>query len=295
VLVTLAALRGAGPALTQIADDVLSLEAESTSRADHTVQPLGPGELEFADVSFSYGPGLPQVLRHVDLRVSPGESVAVVGASGAGKSTILDLVLGLLQPTSGAITINGEDMSSVRSSWQRSIGYVPQDVILLDDSIRANVALGQPDSTIDDAQVWRALTMAELADTIRAMPEGLGTSVGERGVRLSGGQRQRAGIARALYSSPSLLVLDEATSSLDTDTEARITQTVESLRGKLTQIIVTHRLSTVRKCDRIYVLERGSVVAVGTFQQLVESSPQFAEMVRRASVDVPRAPSIGHG
>ena len=295
VLVALSAIRGGQAALDKITDDLALLEPGAAEDADPDGDERIPAApVEFDSVSFSYEQQGPMVLRDVSFRVQPGESVAFVGPSGAGKSTLLDILLGLLDVTEGQVLVAGRAIEEVRRPWQLSIGYVPQDVVILDETLRTNVALGAPADEIDDARVEAALAMADLADVWRALPEGLDTRLAERGVRLSGGQRQRVGIARALYDRPRVLVLDEATSSLDGGTEARITETIESLQRTLSVVIVTHRLSTVRSCDRIYLLEAGAITGSGTFSELMETSEVFAALVRHSStsrVDMDEAPS----
>jgi ABC-type multidrug transport system fused ATPase/permease subunit len=214
-------------------------------------------------VSFGYEGTSKDSLNKVSLRVERGEAVGIVGQSGAGKSTLVDVLLGLLHATSGSIRVNDVPLDEVRRKWQNSIGYVPQTIYLADDSVRRNVALGIPDDEIDETRVWLALESAQLAEFIRGLQSGLDTIVGERGSKLSGGQRQRIGIARALYHDPQVLILDEATSSLDLDTERGVMDSVESLHGVKTVIIVSHRLSTVAYCNRIYVVEDGRVVEEG--------------------------------
>ncbi len=233
-------------------------------------------------VSFSYVAGRP-VLTDVSFEVSPGESVGLVGSSGAGKSTLVDILLGLLDPDSGAVYIDGNPLSSVGREWRGTIGYVPQAIALFDDTVRANVALRAPG---DDDQVWRALTMSQLEDTIRALPDGLDTVIGEHGTRLSGGQRQRLGVARALFSNPRVMMFDEATSALDNDTESKVTEVLESLRGTITTITIAHRLSTVRRCDRLFYLEDGRLVAQGTFSELVDRMPDFARLVELSTLEI---------
>ena len=245
--------------------------------ADGPRRPL-TRSLRLADVHFAYPGSDEPVLRGVDLEVPAGTSLAVVGASGAGKSTLVDLVLGLHGATSGQVLVDGVAVGPGDVAWQRSIGLVPQDVFLLDDTLRRNVALGV-DLPDDDARVREVLSMAHLDDFVAALPDGLDTPLGERGSRVSGGQRQRIGIARALAVEPALLVLDEATSALDNDAEDRIASTVRALRGTVTTLVVAHRLSTVRDCDRIAYLEEGRVAAAGTFEELVRDCPPFARLV----------------
>jgi ABC-type multidrug transport system fused ATPase/permease subunit len=291
VLVALSALRGGQAALERVAGDLQELEASARVPEDGGSEGLTPADagIRFESVSFAYEPDAAPVLRDVSFTIRPRESVAFVGPSGAGKSTLLDIVLGLLEPDAGEVAVGGYPLSEVRTAWQRSIGYVPQDVVLLDETLRTNVALGTPPDEIDDAQVERALALADLAVTWRALPEGLDTRLGERGTRLSGGQRQRVGLARALYHDPAVLVLDEATSSLDGGTESRIMETIEAMQRDLTVIVVTHRLSTVRNCDRIYLVENGAIAADGSFEKLAVDSASFAELVRHSVISAGQA------
>jgi ABC-type multidrug transport system fused ATPase/permease subunit len=212
------------------------------------------------------------VLKDVSVSVLRGEAVGFVGQSGSGKSTLIDILLGLLDPKSGSVSINSRNISEVKQHWQRIVGYIPQTIFLMDDSLRRNIAIGIADGEIDEAAIQDALKSAQLEDFVASLPEGLDTVVGERGVRLSGGQRQRIGIARALYHRPSVLVLDEATSSLDTETEKGVMQAVQALQGDKTVIIVAHRLSTVEYCDRLYRLDAGRIVDEGTFDEVMNRS-----------------------
>ncbi|HQC51577.1 MAG TPA: ABC transporter ATP-binding protein [Lentisphaeria bacterium] len=229
-------------------------------------------------LDFRYDAAAEPTLRDISLEIPHGASVALVGPTGSGKSTLVNLIVGLLEPTAGDILIDGRDLSSCVAAWQRRIGYVPQDIFLLDDTILANVALGVAERDIDEAAFWRALATAQLDDFVTALPEGGRTILGERGARLSGGQRQRIGIARALYRNPAVLVLDEATSALDTTTESALTAAVEQLRGAHTVILIAHRLSTVRRCDQIFFLDGGRLVAQGTYDELLASTPAFRAM-----------------
>lgn len=221
------------------------------------------------EVTFRYDGRRQPALDRVSIRIPRSASVGLIGGSGAGKSTLVDVVLGLLPPTAGRTTVDGVDIRGDLPGWQRLIGYVAQSIYLGDDTIRRNVAFGLPDELIDDAAVRRAITTARLDDFVAGLPDGLDTVVGERGVRLSGGQRQRIGIARALYHDPPVLVLDEATSSLDDATEKEVMAAVNSLHGTKTLIIVAHRLSTVADCDVLYRLDGGRVVQSGTFAEVV--------------------------
>lgn len=230
--------------------------------------------LELKDVSFAYEDSEAMALRNLTLTVKPGEYVGIVGQSGSGKSTLIDVILGLLLPTRGEVLFNGAPMREHWSDWRKVVGYVPQDIYLIDESIRRNVALDIRDENIDDRAVEAALRAAQLWDFVETLPSGLNTEVGERGVRLSGGQRQRLGIARALYRNPKVLLFDEATSALDNQTESDVVASIEQLRGERTVIIVAHRLSTVRDCDKLYMLEAGRIVRTGRFDEVVgETAP----------------------
>ena len=229
-------------------------------------------EVNVQQLYFSYQRKINPVLVDVNIRIKRGEAVGFVGQSGSGKSTLIDIMLGLLEPQSGSVLINGQLIEDVKQSWQKTIGYIPQTIFLMDDSLRRNIAIGIADNEIDEIAVQDALKSAQLEDFVASLPDGLDTVVGERGVRLSGGQRQRIGIARALYHRPSVLVLDEATSSLDTETEKGVMQAVQALQGDKTVIIVAHRLSTVEYCDRLYRLDAGRIVDEGTFDEVMNRS-----------------------
>ena len=227
-------------------------------------------------LTFSYPGASRPSLQGVDVSIVSGTSVGIIGGSGAGKSTLVDSLLGLLMPEHGKVTVDGIDIRCCLRAWQDQIGYVPQSVFLTDDSLRRNVAFGLPDEQIDEDAVWRALRAAQMESFVKALPDGLETTVGERGINISGGQRQRIGIARALYHDPAVLVLDEATSSLDVQTEAKIMEAVQSLHGQKTIIIVAHRLSTVEQCDQIYRLENGKVVEAGSASAVLRKTDKPA-------------------
>ncbi len=228
--------------------------------------------IRFHQVSYTYPQGPRPVLSDVELEVRRSETVGLIGQSGSGKSTIVDLLLGILVPTHGTVCVDGVDIHQGLRSWQRQVGYVPQAIYLTDDTVRRNVAFGLADQAIDDDAVYRALSAAQLDDLVSSLPEGLDSVVGEHGVRLSGGQRQRIGIARALYHDPDVLVLDEATSALDTNTEREVMQAVMALHGKKTVLIVAHRLTTVAQCDRIYRLQDGRIVDEGPAQVILAAT-----------------------
>ncbi len=237
------------------------------------------------DLHFSYPDAEEPALRGVSFTLPAGESLAVVGASGAGKTTLVDLILGLDRPGAGRIFMDGIAIDDDLGEWQRAIGLVPQDVYLLDDTIEANITFGRADEVDDPNRLAEAVARSQLGDLIAELPVGLGTIIGERGVRLSGGQRQRIGIARALYIRPQLLVLDEATSALDNQTERRITDTIDSLHGELTMIVVAHRLSTVRRCDQLIFMADGQIESTGTFAEVRDTNAEFARLVELGSLD----------
>ena len=219
--------------------------------------------ISFEHVTFRYTGSQRSVLNDVSFVINRGDAVGIIGSSGSGKSTLINIVLGLLAPSSGRMLVDGEDITVCRRWWQNQIGYVPQDIYLIDDTLRKNIAFGISDDEIDEIALQRAVADAQLDMFIASLPAGLETVVGERGVRLSGGQCQRIGIARALYNNPLVLILDEATSALDSETEAGVMQAVRGLFGKKTVLIIAHRTSTVAYCDRIFSLNDGELVGIG--------------------------------
>jgi ATP-binding cassette subfamily C protein len=238
--------------------------------------------LTLQQVSYTY-PGKQQpATDNVSIEIPRGHWVGFVGPTGAGKTTLIDLMLGLLVPTSGTILIDGSDLRQDVSGWQRKIGYVPQDIYLIDDTVRRNVAFGVLDAEIDDEQVWKALHAAQVDATVRALPGGLDATTGQRGERLSGGERQRLGIARALYHDPEVLIVDEATANLDRETEAAVVETLARLRGEKTIIVIAHRFGVVRDCDCVYVMKDGRVQNSGALAHLFSTDPAFREFAGNA-------------
>lgn len=215
--------------------------------------------IRLEDITYKYPNTEKLIFDHAEMEIPIGASVGIVGVTGSGKTTIVDVLLGLLQMESGRILADGVDVSGHYEAWLKNIGYIPQTIFMIDDSIRKNVAFGVPEEEIDEEKVWRALEEAALNDFVRSLPEGLNTGIGERGIRISGGQRQRISIARALYEDPEVLVLDEATSALDNDTEAAIMDSINRLHGKKTLVIIAHRLQTIEKCDMVYRVADGRI------------------------------------
>ena len=234
--------------------------------------------IQLKDVSYRYPGSDEQAVDRINLTIRKGEVVGFVGSSGAGKSTLVDLILGLLRPTEGEILIDGRPLQAQRRDWMTNIGYIPQFIYLADDTIDHNIAFGIPQEEIDPVKLKQAVADAQLGGLMESLPEGGRTMIGESGVRLSGGQRQRIGIARALYDQPDVLMMDEATAALDNITERQVISAIELLRGSRTIMMVAHRLSTVRNCDRLYLLEGGRIVAEGTYEELQRKSELFRSM-----------------
>lgn len=232
-------------------------------------------KIDIQNLSIQYPSNTTLTINSLDLQIAPGEIVAIVGPSGAGKTTLVDAILGLLTPTSGSVLIDDLNPLHVVEKFPGAISYVPQNVSIIDGTISSNISLGYPEESIDFSQVSKAIEVAQLSDFVDSLPDGINTQVGEFGSKMSGGQRQRLGIARAVYSNPKLLVLDEATSALDSITEEKFGQTLKSLKGQTTVILIAHRLSTVRQSQRVIYLDHGSIIAQGTFNEVSALVPDF--------------------
>lgn len=287
VYVNLSTMRFAGPALDALHRDHVGLNLEGISTlSQQRPAPLGIRKsLQLEQVDYSY-PNAPRpALNGLTLEIPARTTVGLVGATGSGKTTTVDIILGLLRPQRGQLLVDGSPIApgDVRA-WQRSVGYVPQNIYLADDTVAANIAFGVGPAQIDQKAVENAARIANLHDfVVNEMPDGYATKVGERGVRISGGQRQRIGIARALYHDPEVLILDEATSALDNLTERAVMEAVHNLGHRKTIILIAHRLSTVRECDRIFLLEKGRLVGQGSYELLVETNGRFRAMASRQS------------
>lgn len=284
IVMTLNGIRGSRRAVDELYDDFVTLGETLGAGVVET------GHLEFRDsivltnVAYSYPGSESLALADISLTIRRGESIGIVGPTGAGKSTLVDLILGLLPPTRGRITVDGINLGKASAPWKRRVGYVPQTVFLIDDTLRRNVALGIRDEAIDDRRIRTVMAMVQLEHFVTDLPEGMHTRVGERGIRLSGGERQRVAIARALYHDPDLIVFDEATASLDVATEAEMTRAIEALRGLKTIIVIAHRLSTVKQCDRLVWLRMGRIAGMGSFDDLRNRDHEFRALAALAAV-----------
>lgn len=269
------AIGGAAPTLSLISDLINLTNIDSNS------QPLQVDHVGFnpdiiiENISFSYLKSDKKVLENVNLEIKNGEIVAIVGPSGAGKTTLVDIILGVISPDNGVVRISGLEPLQAIENWPGSIAYVPQDVMVSNCSIRENVGLGYSNDEIGEDLVEQALHIAHLYEHVVSLPEGLETNVGDRGTKLSGGQRQRLGIARALFTKPKLLVLDEATSALDGQSESDISDSINDMRGQITVILIAHRLSTVKQADKVVYIEDGKILSIGTFEEVRKNVVNF--------------------
>lgn len=265
-------LRAGRFALSELVRDLRNIEeyVPPTSVGGRSSNlPIRFREAIFHEVDYTYPESREASLNNISFEVNAGEAVGIIGKSGAGKSTLADVLLGLLSPSRGTISINGEDIRGITRRWQAAIAYIPQSIFLTDDSLRRNIAFGVPEEMINDVKVQLALESAQLSEFVKSLPRGVETLVGENGVRLSGGQRQRVAIARALYHDRQVILMDEATAALDHETEREVVNAIGRLRGVQTLIIIAHRLSTLSSCDRVIRMEKGRIVEIGTYEEVV--------------------------
>ena len=266
-----------------VADTLIGDLQEDRARLDTPAEHSGDINFEhfvkLENINFSYSERNSEALQNVSMQIKKGSFVAIVGRTGSGKTTLVDLLLGLLEPDSGELSVDEIQINQSNAPmWRRQVGYVPQQIFLADDTLSANIALGISEQLVDQEKVERAAQIAQVNEFIDQLPQGFATFLGERGVRLSGGQRQRVGLARAIYSSPSVLILDEATSSLDSITERAVMSAVHHLKGEMTTIVVAHRLSTVMNSDEIFIFDSGALVESGQYQQLLKTSELFKDL-----------------
>lgn len=275
-------LKFSSAALNDVYDDLLMLDREAHDHPDHASPTMPFREaIVLSGVAYAYEGTDQPAIRDVNLRIRRGDFVGICGPTGGGKTTLMDLITGLLAPSAGSIRVDGADIATHVRSWQANLGVVPQNVFLVDDTLRSNIALGVPEEQIDHQAVKDAIRMAQLEEFVGSLPEGMDTRVGEHGVRLSGGQRQRVAIARSLYRQPAVLIMDEGTSALDNVTEGHLVDTLERVRGERTILVVAHRLSSVKACDYIAFVDGGRIVAVAPYGELLETNSTFREMATR--------------
>ena len=279
VYVSITQLRASGPAINALHADVTGLHVVDVPKAESDKVKL-TNSLMLNRVGYTYPGASRPALKEITLVIPVNKVVAFVGPTGSGKTTVVDVITGLLVPQDGELNVDGENLTEFsRRQWQKSIGYVPQQIFVTDDSVASNISFGVQPDKVEQTKLERAAKIANLHDfVVNELPEGYETKLGERGVRLSGGQRQRIGIARALYHNPQILILDEATSALDNLTEKTVMEAINSLGGQITIIVVAHRLNTIKSCDLIFELDRGRIVASGSFSELLANSPSFRRM-----------------
>ncbi|MDJ0596105.1 MAG: ABC transporter ATP-binding protein [Pleurocapsa sp. MO_226.B13] len=253
----------------KIRQELLIHEDKKSNYSKSTKKLSFQEHLSLENISYQYPNQLDYAIKDLSLTIKKGDSIAFIGKSGAGKTTLVDIILGLLIPQQGDIKVDGRSIYDELRAWQNLVGYIPQSIFLADDTVKRNIAFGVPDELVDIDRLYKAIEAAQLSEVVNDLPNAVDTRVGERGILLSGGQRQRVGIARALYHEREILILDEATAALDNETENLVTNSINALTGKKTLITIAHRLTTVEKCDRVYLLEKGRVVKSGSYQEVV--------------------------
>jgi ATP-binding cassette subfamily C protein len=278
-------IRVALPAAFRLEEEFIRTKPDELRSAASSAESISNKQgLEIEGLTFTFPETGQKIFDNLNLTIAKGEVVGLVGSSGAGKTTLIYLLLGLYRAAAGRILVDGVNIETNLDAWRSRIGYVPQDIYLLDDTMRANIAFGIDPAKVNEKALQRAVVQAELSDLVASLPKGMDTRLGERGVRLSGGQKQRISIARALYGNPEYLILDEATSALDNETESKITETINTLHGEHTMLIIAHRLSTVKQCDRLILMRDGQVAASGDFDSLNATNEEFANLVRLAAL-----------
>jgi ATP-binding cassette, subfamily B, bacterial PglK len=278
-MISISSIRNSSYSVDVVYADLKALEkVEITDRVQSSIQKVEQinrralnfeNQICIKNIRYHYPNTAEDVIKGISLKIRRGESIALIGKSGAGKTTLVDILLGLLSPQQGDITVDNVSIYDNLRCWQDLVGYIPQSIFLTDDTIEHNIAFGVADELINPEQLEQAVTVAQLSELIQQLPEGIKTRVGERGIKLSGGQRQRIGIARAIYHGREVLVLDEATAALDNETERLVSDAIQSLAGSKTLIIIAHRLSTVEDCDRIYMLEKGRIAKAGSYREVI--------------------------
>ena len=290
VMNSLAAVRAGLPSLHVLAKDI---EFNLNSRLKNMNELVAMNFENFSsfnkamvlkNISYAYPDTTEHSIKNLSLEIKRGQSIGFVGSSGAGKTTIIDIILGLLEPTQGKILVDGQNLSEILPLWQKKIGYIPQSIFLSDETIRENIAFGLFEMEIDDEKVAQAVKLANLDVFINGLDKGIYTVVGERGVRLSGGQRQRIGIARALYHNPDILIMDEATAALDNETERAIVSSIDKLAGEKTIIMIAHRLSTIQHCDQIFFMANGRIIDSGTYKELLKKNKEFQSLAKNKNM-----------
>lgn len=274
IVASVGLVRFGAAALDNVFEDATS-GGVSALRTEPTKRSIFQSSVALENVAYRYPGSRDDALHGISFEVSRGESVGIIGTTGAGKTTLMDVLLGLLPPTEGVIRVDGRPLSEVLSSWHDSIGFVSQDFVLFDASVRDNVAFGLRPEEVDEARLQKALEVAQLDDVVAELRDGAGTSIGEGGMRLSGGQRQRVALARAIYREPEVLFLDEGTSALDAATEMRLMKAIGALRSQMTVVMIAHRINTVRSCDRLILLDRGRIQAIGSYEDLLQNDSSF--------------------
>jgi ATP-binding cassette, subfamily B, bacterial PglK len=281
IVSTVTNIRYSRHAVDLIYQDLIDLETlPQTVISDNVPVQCFQHLLEIKDIHYQYPNAPKPSLSGISISIKKGEAIAFVGASGSGKTTLIDVLLGLLTPHQGEIQVDDKNILTDLASWQQQIGYIPQSIYLSDDTIRNNIAFGLVTNEIKEEQVWAAIKAAQLEELVHSLPDQLDTLVGERGIRLSGGQRQRIGIARALYHNPEVIIMDEATAALDNTTEQEFMQALEAMSGHKTMIMIAHRLSTVKNCDRLYLIKNGTVADAGSYNELYLKNIEFQAMAQ---------------